>query len=418
MMQQQASNLAAQAGAVYAETGSWQRAQEWVDTSSSGQAMMGRGMMRGAQHRMGRSQAYVLVEPESGQSLASGNAADPRSIEIGVPILLDGNPIAILAPLLMPSGISQAEAAFISEVNRALTIAAIVGAVVALLAGSLLAASILRPLRRVELAVEQVATGDLAARVTPTGSDEIGRLAAGFNQMASALEQQETLRQRMVSDIAHELRTPLSVVQGNLQAILDDVYPLNRDEVRVILDESLLLGRLVDDLHELAQAEARRLPLAVEPVDAPSVLNHMGDLFRPSAEKKAVQLTIEPGPPQTALADPARLQQMLHNLVANALRHTPAGGQVSLSAAPQPGRVRFMVRDSGPGVPAADLPHVFDRFYRAERDRSRQDPLTSGAGLGLAIVKALAEAQGGAVGASSAPNQGSVFWVDLPEVRP
>lgn len=426
VLRQQAVVLADQAAAVYAQTGSWEAAQEWIDEvgmgmGAMGQAAMsdedrrGRGMMRGEMHRNGM-RSWSLVDPASGLPLtAAGVAVGADALAIAAPVLIDGATAAALAPVELPAGMAEAATSFRAEVNSAIAWSALVAGLVALLAGGLLAASLVRPLHRVEQAVDRIRQGDLGARVDPVGRDEIGRLAAGVNQMAAGLEQQEALRQRLVADIAHELRTPLSVIQGNLQAILDGVYPLEQAEVRVIYDETRLLARLVNDLHELAQAEAHRLPLAVEEIDAAAALAATHDLFRPIADQKGIALGVESAPCVSVQVDPARLQQILHNLVGNALRHTPAGGSVTLSCAAQGAAARFRVADTGPGIPLEDQPHVFDRFYRADRDRARPaDALTSGAGLGLAIVKALVEAQGGTVGIESLPGRGATFWFTLP----
>jgi signal transduction histidine kinase len=206
-----------------------------------------------------------------------------------------------------------------------------------------------------------------------------------------------------------------------LQALLDGVYPLERAEVQTIYDETRLLTRIVTDLHEVAQAEAHRLRLTTERLNAAEVLHTLADRFRPVAEQQGVAIHVDSRADLWLSADPERLQQVLHNLVGNALRHSPAGGEIGLGAratAAAPSSIRLSVRDSGPGIAPADLPHIFDRFYRAEKDRAR-DPalsnLTAGAGLGLAIARALVEAQGGRIHVESAPGQGATFHVDLPQ---
>jgi two-component system OmpR family sensor kinase/two-component system sensor histidine kinase BaeS len=369
--------------------------------------------------------SFLLVDSATGVPLTAGDAAlDPAALELGVPVQVDGATVALLAPARLPAGLSANEQALLTRINTAILVSALAAGLVALVAGGVLVASILRPLRRLEEAVAQVAEGNLDVTVETTGRGEIGQLAANFNRMAGNLRRQEELRQRLVADIAHELRTPLSVVQGNLQAILDGVYPLETREIRVIYDETRLLARLVNDLHELAQAEAHRLPLVLQPIAAATVLAGTAESFRTLAEEKGVALTAAaPAPGLEVEADPDRLLQIMHNLVGNALRHTPPGGAVALSAAAEGAGslVRFAVRDSGPGIAPADLPRVFDRFYRAEASRSRvadEDAgHTAGTGLGLAIVKALAEAHGGAVGVESNANgagSGSTFWFTLP----
>lgn len=446
-LQEQGTAMAERAAAIYVQSASWDAAQAWLDSASIDEAMagsgmtvsgmtgsgmesagaeammgggmMGRGMMRGSMRHMARMHSWTIVAANDSTPLAAqGETVLPAALALASPVLVGGQAVARVAPNLLPSGLTQAEEIFLAQMLRALWIAALVAGVVAVASGSLLAANILRPLRRVETTVETIAHGDLAARVQPIGRDEIGRLAEGVNKMAAGLQRQEELRQRMVSDIAHELRTPLSVIQGNLQAILDGVYPLDEAEIRILFDESRLLGRLVEELHELALAEAFRLPLNVERLDVATALAQAVDGFRALAEGQSVRLDAAPAAPLAVRADAGRLQQILHNLVANALRHTPAGGHVLLDAQPAGQQIRFAVRDSGAGIASGDLPHIFDRFYRAERDRTRDGASAAthaaGAGLGLAIVKALVEAQGGRVGAESEPARGAIVWFSLP----
>ena len=434
--QQQAEALAAEAGALYADGFSWAQIQAWLD-GQVGPGMggaMGRGPVQGQGRNSGRNghmgtRSFLLVDPATGAPLAAGDGAgstplDAAAVDVAVPVAAGGATVALLAPARLPANLSTNEQALLARINSAILLSALAAGLVALVAGSVLVASILRPLRRLEQAVAQVAEGNLDVTVATTGRGEIGQLAANFNRMAGNLRRQEELRQRLVADIAHELRTPLSVVQGNLQAILDGVYPLEAREIRIIYDETRLLARLVNDLHELAQAEAQRLPLLLQRIDAAAALASTAESFRTLAEEKGVTLAVAaPAPGLEAEADPDRLLQIMHNLVGNALRHTPPGGEVALGAAGDGtgNLVRFQVRNSGAGIAPADLPHVFDRFYRTEASRSREPGddagYPAGTGLGLAIVKALAEAHGGAVGVESAADgadSGSTFWFTLP----
>jgi signal transduction histidine kinase len=243
--------------------------------------------------------------------------------------------------------------------------------------------------------------------------------------MAADLEKVEELRRNMVADVAHELRTPLSVLQGNLRAILDGVYALEQAEIAGLYDETRLLSRLVEDLHELAQAEAGQLHLDLRPTDLIEVVQTTVANFVVAAEAKGVKLTTD-WADETAnlpvLADPDRLAQIMRNLLSNALRHTPEGGQITVSATVRrttPPAVRIVVADTGEGIPPDDLPHVFDRFWRADRSRARETagPSTGsgrGSGLGLAIARHLVQAYGGEMGVESEVGRGSRFWFTLP----
>jgi two-component system OmpR family sensor kinase/two-component system sensor histidine kinase BaeS len=279
----------------------------------------------------------------------------------------------------------------------------------------LLARTLAAPLSQVSAAAGAVAAGDLSQRVPERGTVETEALARSFNQMAANLEQAEQLRRNLLADVAHELRTPLTVIQGNLQALLDGVYPLERAEIATIYDETRLLSRLVADLRELAQAEAGQLKLNLGPLDAAAVLAQTTDSFALLAQEDQVSLQLDaPGDLPPVLADPDRLAQVLRNLIANALRHAGPGGHVRVAARSEPVHLRVSVADDGPGIAAADLPHVFDRFWRGDPARRRDG---SGSGLGLAITKTLVEAQGGAIGVESEAGRGTEFWFELPCLR-
>ncbi|GGM23636.1 two-component sensor histidine kinase [Streptomyces fumigatiscleroticus] len=284
---------------------------------------------------------------------------------------------------------------------------------------------LVRPLRRLTLAAQRMEAGDSSARVEVTGRDEIARLSAAFNAMSLRREQLESARKAMVSDVAHELRTPLSNIRGWLEAVEDGLVPPDEKLVASVLEEAMLLHHVIDDLRDLAAADAGELRLTTEPLKVADILAQAAQGHRPRAEAAGVRLVVSADPELTVTADPVRLRQAVGNLLSNAVRHTPSGGSVLLKAAgdlPVPGRagraaaaaaagVRIEVSDTGSGIAPEDLPHVFDRFWRAEKSRSRQ---TGGSGLGLSIVRKLIEAHGGTVEARSTPGAGSAFVLRLP----
>lgn len=280
--------------------------------------------------------------------------------------------------------------------------------------GTLMSRSLTLPLSRLAEAARAIGAHNLSQRVAVKGNHEINEVARAFNEMAAGLEEGEILRRNLVADVAHELRTPLTVLQGSLRAILDDVYPLDKTEVARLYDQTRLLGHLVNDLHELAQAEAHQLPLHRMTVDLKTLVEDVVEMFTPVAEAEGVSLVFQTrGEIPTVNADSNRITQVLNNLLVNALRHTPAGGSISVCLEKFGDQVRLEVRDSGEGIPSEYLPHVFDRFYRVDRARSRA---SGGAGLGLAIVQAIVKAHGGAVSVSSegVPGLGTTFTVQLP----
>jgi two-component system OmpR family sensor kinase len=310
-----------------------------------------------------------------------------------------------------PNGEAQRDA--LDGPRDLLILVALVGGGLGLLFGVAVSRGLTAPLDRLAEAARAIGAGDLGQRVEVGGSRELAAVATSFNNMAASLEQAETLRRNLVADVAHELRTPLSVLQVNLQAILDGVYPLERAEIARLYDQSRLLARLVDDLHELAQAEAGQLPLHRETTDLVALARFTAATFTPVAEAQGVRLDLElPEQLSAVSVDPGRIAQVLHNLLSNAVSHSPAGGVVTLSAEAMGADVVLTVHDTGEGIAAEDLPRVFDRFYRADRSRSRQ---RGGAGLGLAIARSLVVAHGGSLTVTSEgiPGRGSTATVRL-----
>ena len=273
------------------------------------------------------------------------------------------------------------------------------------------------PLADVMSAADAVAEGDLSVRVPPRGPHEFGRLARSFNRMVAELERADQQRRNLTADVAHELRTPLHIIQGNLEGVLDGVYEPTTDHIGATLEETRLLTRLVEDLRTLSLAEAGQLVLVQEPVDVAELAADVGTSFSGQAEAAEIDLRVEiEGEPSdlTITGDAGRLDQVLSNLMANAVRYTHSGGSITLRAEPLDGGVRIIVRDTGEGIPAEDVPYVFDRFWRGDRSRSRAGG--TGSGLGLAIARQLVQAHGGWIEVESTAGQGTMFTIELPVV--
>ena len=288
----------------------------------------------------------------------------------------------------------------------------------AILAVFVVAASVARGLRRLAVplgdlidAAESVEAGDYGVRVRPRGPRELRSLASAFNAMSARLESSEEQRRRLLADVTHELRTPLTIMQGNLEALLDGLYAADAEHLEPILDETRVLSRLVDDLRTLSLAEAGALTLHREPTDVAKLLSDSVASFNAQADAAGIALVIavDGALPHVDL-DPVRMREVLSNLLSNAIRYTPRGGTVRVGATAANGDVRLVVRDSGPGIAADLLPHVFDRFYKSEESH--------GAGLGLAIAKSLVVAHGGQIEATSALGQGTEMRITLPVAEP
>ncbi len=273
-----------------------------------------------------------------------------------------------------------------------------------LLIGFLLAQRFINPLADVIAAAQAVAGGNLSTRVPVRGPGDLRALSDSFNHMADALERNDCERRAMLTDVAHELRTPLTVMRGKLEGIVDGVYPADEAHIAPVLEETYTLERLVEDLRTLTLAEARQLHFDLRPVDLGKLAEHAVNLFDAEAQEKRIVLTVdvEPNLPPVS-ADSQRVGQVIGNLLSNALRYAPENGKVEIAVQRSAEGVELSVSDNGSGVPEADLPRLFDRFWRGEKSRTR---LEGGAGLGLAIAKQLVEAQEGTMAASNRPGGG------------
>jgi signal transduction histidine kinase len=345
-----------------------------------------------------------------------GNRVPRGWLNRGTPIEVDGDQVGqiIFAEGRgMGMGIPPSPRTdFATRVNRAIFLAAVGATAVSLIIGVVLARSLTKPLQEITRATQAVAQGDLAQQVPVRSDDELGRLATSFNQMSADLVKSRDLRRQLTADIAHDLRTPLSLILGHAEALSDGVLPPTPETFDVIHDEARRLNRLVEDLRLLSLAEAGELTLATRRVQPQSLLERALVAHAPAAQQKQIELTLDAPPdlPEVAV-DPDRMAQVLDNLVANALRYTPENGRIQLSAQQNHTAVQLKIQDSGPGMDATELAHVFDRFYRGDKSRQRHD---GGSGLGLAIVKSIVVAHNGRIWAESAPGQGATFIIELP----
>jgi two-component system sensor histidine kinase BaeS len=298
------------------------------------------------------------------------------------------------------------------ETVRNLVIAAVVAAGGASLLGVVLAGRFIEPLRRLEAGAEAVASGDLSRRSSVADrGDEIGALGRSFDGMASALEAEDAARRRFFQDAAHELKTPLAVIEATAAAVLDGVYSHEDRHLETIREQSRRLSAIVDDLRTISLSDAGALPLAIAHVDVADLVQRDVVALEPRAAAAGIELRAEATDGLVVDADPDRIRQALNALIDNALTFTPRSGTITVVAERRQDRVRIAVLDTGPGFADADLPHVFERFYRADRARDRA---TGSSGLGLAIVSSIATAHGGTVGAANADPRGAVVWLELP----
>jgi two-component system OmpR family sensor kinase len=308
---------------------------------------------------------------------------------------------------------NQAEAdEYLDRLGNSIWITGLAAAAVALAVGILLTRQITHPLRELALGTNRLAGGDFKSRVKIKSRDEIGELAGSFNTMAASLEKGEQSRRQLTADIAHELRTPLTVIEGTVDGILDGVFQPDREHLLSIKDQTRMLTRLIGDLRDLSLAESGQLKLNRVPTDLREMARRLIAGYEMQAAEKNLRLEMKTGAAvPDVLVDPLRIEQVISNLLTNALRHTPAGGSISVNVVTEGGDLLVSVADTGEGIRTEDLPHIFERFYRSGSARARKD---GGTGLGLAIVKQMVEAHGGRVWVESRPGSGSRFGFSIP----
>lgn len=317
----------------------------------------------------------------------------------------------ILTPTERP-GFTVEEQAFLVQSYRAVALAAAGAVLLSLIVGALLASTLTRPLRELKQATQRMAGGQLDQQVSIHSNDEIGELGQTFNQMSRELTHSNQMRQQMTADIAHDLRTPLTVIAGYIESMRDGVLSPTKQRLEVIYAEIERLQRLVEDLRTLSRAEAGELTLNRQMVSAGRLLQQTAAAFQHQAEQHGVQINVlTSGQSPEIWVDETRMMQVLGNLMTNALRYTPEGGQVTLKDEQAGDRAVLTVSDTGTGIAPADLPRVFDRFYRGDTARSEQN---GESGLGLAIARAFVQAHGGEISVTSVSGSGTSFTIQLP----
>ena len=361
---------------------------------------------------------YPLVVDAEGLAVfaAAGYAAGqpvPESVTRGgLPIQVDGDTVGTLVLFDQQWPEAVPRTSFLTRFWRVLYWGAGGAVLLALALGALFSRRLTRSLRELTVAAESMAGGELQHSIPVRSNDEVGELTRAFNHMSADLTRAQQLRRQMTADVAHELRTPLSLVLGHAEALRDGVIPPSQETFGIIHDEAQRLARLVADLRTLSLSDAGELPLDRQPVSAGGLLAQTAAAFAAPAHEREVTLRTEADAElPEVLADADRIAQVLANLVSNALRYSPAGSEIVLSATCQDGAVRFAVRDSGPGIAPEDLPYVFERFYRSDKSRKRERDSTE---LGLAIARSIVEGHGGRLEAASTPGQGATFSFCLP----
>jgi signal transduction histidine kinase len=402
----------------FAARGTWAGVEELL-ASLDTRTMMGRGHGHGGGVGPPHGEWEVDVADAEGRIVAStrdsvGQRLSETQIARALPLQVEGVIVGYLVPYSeqrVGELLGVPEERFLGQLRSALLIGAAVAFIAALLVGGLLVRSIVRPVQALTAAAGAVAAGDLDVRAQVAGQDEIGRLGGAFNTMAESLQRAQAARRQQTADIAHELRNPLAVLQGTLEAVVDGVYPPTTENLEPALDQVRTLNRLVEDLRLLALVDAGELPLARQPLDPLPLLRRVAEAYRVPMQEKGLIFEValpESLPPVSADAD--RLTQVVGNVLGNAVKYVPEGGRVLLRAGEEEGGVVVEVVDDGPGLRPEEYEHLFERFWRGEPSRSRA---TGGSGLGLAIARWVVEAHGGRIWGEPSPGGGLTiaFWL-------
>lgn len=427
-----AQNIATSLGSYYEQNNSWADIETVLN-----------GLKRTNSDRLIVANISGVIVGDTGQDLL-GISAQSAGLSEGISIISGSNNYGSLYVINTSSGMGSgqgrgfmggnggakqssspasipAEQNFLDQVNRSLMITGLISILAALLLGLILTRQITRPVRALIKGVHHLGMGHLDYRVAVKSRDELGELAATFNNMADGLDRAEQERRRIIADVAHELRTPLTVIEGTVRAIEDGIFSPDKEHLDVIKGQTDLLVHLTSDLRVLSQAESGQMKLELKYVDvADLVQKTLAQLNLKAAEKNVVLLSdVSPGIPKIMI-DPMRIEQSLSNLLTNALRYTPSGGSITVKVRdmkddPVHGldksHIQIAVIDTGEGIAPEHLPHMFERFYRIDPSRSRNE---GGAGLGLAIVRQMVMAHGGRVWVESEKGKGSRFVMALP----
>jgi signal transduction histidine kinase len=409
LFDQNREGFVTQLASYYEQSGSWVDVHQVFPFTRPRGPMGPKWAQEGGPFTLVDGSGHVVV---AGPGHQIGMAVHESDLDRSVPIKVDGQEVG---RLIVGRGAFEqtiAERDFVNRSLQTIALAAIGAVTVALLLGIILTRTLTRPLRELTQATQAVAKGDLEQVVPVRSKDELGLLAESFNQMNTNLARSRDLRRQMTADIAHELRTPLSVILGHTEAIKDGVMPPSQETFDIIHDESMRLSSMVEDLRTLSLAEAGELPFKPRPYSIKRLLDDIAAGYAPRAKQKSIEIeVVTAASSKKVILDSDRMTQVLRNLMENALRFTPEGGRITLSAENIAGNIfEIRVQDSGPGVEPDKLDLIFDRFYREDKSRQREE---GSSGLGLAIAKSIVEGHGGTIRAESAPGQGMKFIIHL-----
>ncbi len=348
----------------------------------------------------------------AGQGYQTGMVVSPSNISSGIPIQANNKVVGILLINRPVYRIGSPGSTFLDRFNLQILLSGLTAIGLALLLAIILSRTLTRPIRELTSATRIVAEGNLAQQVPVRSRDELGQLATSFNTMSADLVRSLDLRRQMTADIAHELRTPVSIILGHAEAVHDGVLPASAETFEIIREESERLEHLVEDLRTLSMADAGELKLVTRPCSPQQLLHDVQKIYNHQAKQKKITLSISAAPDLPEIeVDPQRMKEVFSNILDNALRYTPENGHIALSASVVEDSMEMRIKDSGPGVASDELDKIFERFYRTEASRTRDQ---GGSGLGFAIAKSIVERHNGRISAESQPGQGLTVIIKIP----
>jgi len=411
---QNRTDIVAQLTNYYEENGTWVGAEIiWYQPYHGHQPGGGPG-------RSNRNMPFTLTD-EEGRVLVPnhmyhvGEKVPASNLAEGVAITENGRIVGVLVPMPSPYEGQPRELEFIERINLTLFYGALIGAVIALLLGIFLSRSLTRPIRELTQATHAVSEGNLSQQVPVRSNDELGELAQAFNKMSAELSRSVNARKQMTADIAHELRTPLSLILGHAEAVHDGVLPPTPENFEIIREEAARLEHLVNDLRTLSLADAGELSIQLQTVEPQRLIIEVASLYQYQTQQKNVKFEVDVAADlPTIEVDPGRMTQVLTNILFNALRHTPERGHIILAGHEIDNMVELSVLDNGPGLDLEDVNRIFERLFRVDAARQRD----GGSGLGLAIAKSIVQAHGGQISAESEPGAGLKVRIRLPKTHP
>ncbi|HKD74640.1 MAG TPA: ATP-binding protein [Ktedonobacterales bacterium] len=404
------SDFVTQMSSYYQNHGSWEGIQEYMSQPQTGPDS--------PEH--GPPPSFCLVDQKGMVLLSNHNHQPGQYVPANqrtnaLPVKVNGKVVGTVFSDGPPPALSPSDQQFLASTEHALIFGSLAAFLLALALGIFLARSLTRPVREITTALHAMAGGELQQAVPVRSQDELGELSAAFNQMSADLAYANQQRRQMTADIAHDLRTPVTVIAGYLEALRDGVLPSTPERFAILYEESQHLQALIEDLRTLSLADAGELVLHPQAITPHALLQRIAETYQHSAEQQEISLQVQAPDDLPAMqVDVDRMIQVLRNLVSNALRYTPAAGTITLGAEHDTQGTTLFVRDTGQGIVPQALPRIFDRFYRADASRAQSQ---GESGLGLAIAKALVEAHGGTIGVTSQPGEGTAFRIQLPDEK-